>query len=217
MGTSSESKPKLRCKSCGHVQEKGDWEAAMDRQAKAMGSAGFHNISARPQCISCGGTSLARLQSKQFEGKTVEEARAAAATLGIADSNIYTSEVRRTVKEVVEESVGIDDNAAIEAVKVKASIPVPDAFDIHSAEIVQHAEKGVAEVEAQTDFKARLNWLAKAPPDATLEMLECQVAPKDGFLGIGRKKGLWKVHWSRLAKARISYKLPAQVTVTYTE
>jgi hypothetical protein len=51
-------KSKFRCKSCGHIQEEGDWEDAMNRQAKAMGSKGFVNISAEPQCLNCGVTQL---------------------------------------------------------------------------------------------------------------------------------------------------------------
>lgn len=54
-------KPKLKCRSCGHVQREGDWDDAMDRQAKAAGSGGFVNINARPQCLRCGRTDLERL------------------------------------------------------------------------------------------------------------------------------------------------------------
>lgn len=55
----SGGKPKLKCRNCGHVQRKGDCEDEMDRRAKAMGSSGFVNINARPQCLGCGGTDLA--------------------------------------------------------------------------------------------------------------------------------------------------------------
>lgn len=34
----------LRCKVCGHTQGKGDWEKAMDAQAKRMGMRGFVNM-----------------------------------------------------------------------------------------------------------------------------------------------------------------------------
>ena len=49
---------KVRCKSCGNVQEEGAWEAEMDRRAKAMGSKGFVNINAKEQCLRCGKTEL---------------------------------------------------------------------------------------------------------------------------------------------------------------
>ena len=48
---------KLRCGNCGHVQKDGAWEKEMDRRAKAMGSR-FVNLSASPQCLSCGSTDL---------------------------------------------------------------------------------------------------------------------------------------------------------------
>ena len=48
----------LRCRNCGHLQKDGDWEDMMDRRVKAMGSRGFRNISASPQCLKCGSTDL---------------------------------------------------------------------------------------------------------------------------------------------------------------
>lgn len=49
---------KLKCDACGHTQGAGDWEKAMDAQAKATGSKGFVNLSASPQCLGCGSTDL---------------------------------------------------------------------------------------------------------------------------------------------------------------
>lgn len=48
----------LRCKVCGNTQRKGDWEKAMDAQAKRMGMRGFVNIGAEPQCLKCGSREL---------------------------------------------------------------------------------------------------------------------------------------------------------------
>jgi hypothetical protein len=48
----------LKCGACGHTQGKGDWEKAMDSQAKARGATGFVNLSASPQCLACGSTDL---------------------------------------------------------------------------------------------------------------------------------------------------------------
>ena len=53
-----ENKAKLRCQVCGHIQHKGDWEKAMDVQAKAMGARGFVNLGAEPQCLKCGSREL---------------------------------------------------------------------------------------------------------------------------------------------------------------
>ena len=54
----NEKKGMLRCKVCGHTQRNGDWEKAMDAQAKAMGARGFVNIGAEPQCLKCGAREL---------------------------------------------------------------------------------------------------------------------------------------------------------------
>ena len=48
----------LRCKVCGHTQRNGDWEKAMDAQAKRMGMTGFVNIGAEPQCLKCSSREL---------------------------------------------------------------------------------------------------------------------------------------------------------------
>ena len=53
-----ESGTSLRCNNCGARQHKGEWEEAMDAHARAMGSAGFVNLSARPECLKCGSTDL---------------------------------------------------------------------------------------------------------------------------------------------------------------
>lgn len=46
------------CSECGSVQFDREWEKMMDRRAKAMGSRGFVNISARPRCLQCNSESL---------------------------------------------------------------------------------------------------------------------------------------------------------------
>lgn len=212
MNISSNTKEQLRCKDCGFVQAEGAWEDAMDRQSKAMGGGGFVNINAEPQCLRCGKTCLGEVQSVQFEGKTVKEAQAAAAAAVFA-SFIYASKVTRTMEEVIAEGEGEDANTAIEA--AKARVKALDAFDVSPAEIIQIAEKGLVDVEAQTEMEVRKNLMA-LPRGATLEKLDCVISPEGGFLGIGKKKGLWKVYWSKLYKARISYKLPAQITVWYS-
>ena len=52
------ARPLLRCRNCSAQQYKGDWEKAMDERARAMGSAGFRNLSAKEQCLKCGSTDL---------------------------------------------------------------------------------------------------------------------------------------------------------------
>jgi len=71
-------RPKLRCEVCGNIQLYGDWEKAMDAQAKAMGSRGFVNIGAEPQCFKCGSGELRNLSHhvsiKEREPKFITDA-----------------------------------------------------------------------------------------------------------------------------------------------
>jgi hypothetical protein len=46
---------------------------------------------------------------------------------------------------------------------------------------------------------------------------EPDLAPKGGFLGIGKKPGRWNISWSTPFRARISFKSAAKVTLTYKE
>lgn len=48
----------LTCRNCGHVQRDGEWERETDKRTKAQGMTGFVNLSASPQCLSCGSTDL---------------------------------------------------------------------------------------------------------------------------------------------------------------
>lgn len=71
-------RPKLRCEVCGNIQLDGDWEKAMDAQAKATGSRGFINIGAEPQCLKCGSRELRNLSRpvsiKEEEPKFITDA-----------------------------------------------------------------------------------------------------------------------------------------------
>ena len=67
----------LRCEVCGHTQHKGDWEEAMDAQAKRMGARGFVNLGAEPQCLKCGSrelTDLSRVVPTEEEPKFITDA-----------------------------------------------------------------------------------------------------------------------------------------------
>ena len=75
-----------------------------------------------------------QLKSHQFEGRTVIEAQAAAEASGINPERIYDTQVTREVVDAVAEVEGENAELAIEA--ARSSVP-PEAFDIHSPEIVQ--------------------------------------------------------------------------------
>ena len=116
-----------------------------------------------------------KLKSQKFEGKTVEEAQAAAAMPGIAPEKIYDVKVTRTDKERTATGKSKSANAAIEAAKSRIK---SQAFDIRTAEILQEGQEGVVEIQTQTETEARDQWLSKAPKGATLEAFDCVVAPR---------------------------------------
>ncbi len=65
----------LYCTKCGNTQFHGEWEKLMDEKAKALGSRGFFNISARPQCLSCGGETLLNISESKKYRRTCHKER----------------------------------------------------------------------------------------------------------------------------------------------
>ena len=61
------SKARLRCRNCGHLQDKGDWEAEMETRARASGARGFVNLSASPQCLKCTSSDLVDVSQPQAD------------------------------------------------------------------------------------------------------------------------------------------------------
>lgn len=152
--------------------------------------------------------------TRMFYGKTTEEAMAAALAAGISSEQAQNLKVTRDVKEETVEGEGPDADGAIKA--VTARLPSgAGAFAVGAAEIIQEGEKGQMEIEAPTEAIADEQWKPKALTGAVVHKRECLIAPNAGFLGIGKKPGLWRFSWSTPFKARVSYKLPAQVTLTY--
>lgn len=154
------------------------------------------------------------LRSRKFYGQTVDEAKAAAQAAGIPPGKVKELKVTRTVRDDTVKGEGPDAAAAINAAKGR----VPSAaFDVGAAEVFATGEKGQLEIKAQSEGEARNDWRIEAPPGASLDACECQVAPKSGFLGIGQRLGIWRMGWSTPFRAKVSYKLPAEVTLTYQE
>jgi tetratricopeptide (TPR) repeat protein len=148
-----------------------------------------------------------------FYGHTEEEAKAKAYAAGIPEERVIKFEVTPVTEDDVRGSAP-DPEGAIEAAKAR----VPDsAFDVGSPEIIDKGKKGQCEMQVHTRKSAHKGWRSKASRDAILDKCECLVPPKSGFLGIGRKPGLWKISWTTPAEARVFYKLPAKVTLTYSE
>lgn len=157
-------------------------------------------------------TPIIQIQSKQFEGRTVEEAKAAASA--IPSEKVCDLQVTRDVQEKAAEGEGKDAEAAVKATRAK--VPT-GAFDVGSAEITSQGQRGTVEIQAYSETEARRTWKSRAPAEASLEKMECLLAPSKGFLGVGKKQGSWRAHWFIPFKAKVSFKLPAVVTVRFRE
>ena len=87
---------RYKCRSCGALQKDGAWEAAMDAQAKAMGLRGWHNISAKPECVKCGSLRLIDLQKAvSAESDGIDECKLPEREELIALCKQFTIEHRR--------------------------------------------------------------------------------------------------------------------------
>jgi hypothetical protein len=146
----------------------------------------------------------------KFQGKTADEAMTAAQAAAVPNAKTQSIKVTHDVVANAAEGMGADADGAIEAAKRK--VPA-EAFDVGAAEIVRSGGQGEIRVEAESATKA----FAEAPEGAGFVGTTCLVEPKPGFLGIGKKPGVFSFAWTRPFRARIPYKLPAEVTLTYTE
>lgn len=156
-------------------------------------------------------------KKRSFSAKTVEEAQANAkvAMAGMPAEKIVKLATSREPLEDAAVANGADQDAATKA--AQARIP-SEAFDVSVAEVVQKGgERGVVELEALSETEARVQWSSRKPPSSDLDRFECVAQPRGGFLGIGKKTGVWKAHWSIAWRVRITYRLPAEVTLTYKE
>jgi hypothetical protein len=161
------------------------------------------------------------LKSKQFYGRTEEEAKATLQAAGISPDKIREIKVTRKAQSEIAEGTHRDKDEAVKAAKVR----VPSvAFDISEARIrVFTGESGTVEIQAQSEELARQQWKAiafenrKISKEAILDKLECITAPQNGIFGVGKKRGEWKAYWSVPFTAQISYKLPAEITIKYKD
>jgi hypothetical protein len=152
-------------------------------------------------------------KSRDFEGASLEEAKAVA-TNAIPEGKLVDLIVRQDVAETKAEGKGKDTAEAIQDARSKVS---PKAFGVGAPQTVQEGGFGAVEVHAHSELEVRDVWKERAPKGASLEELQCILAPKAGFLGIGRKRGTWRARWSTPFIVHISYKVPAVVTARYEE
>jgi hypothetical protein len=161
--------------------------------------------------------------SERFEGKTIKEAEEAA----LADIPKEKIVSLRTIKDGENRAVAIKygEEEAIKAAKAslldieknrkKDGI---DIFDIGPVTILEKGTRGIFEIEAFSEEEAQESWKTwnrNQPKSARLDELECSSKPSKGFAGIGKKKGLWKAHWSTPFTAEIKYRQPAVVEAKF--
>jgi len=152
-----------------------------------------------------------KTESRTFKGESAQEAKEAAKA-EIPEDQIISLDVTRDAKEDTAKAEGKNSSEAIE--QAKARVP-SEAFDVGDAKIIRDRRSGVVEVSAYSENEALVAWKSSAPKDVYLENLQCTLEPKKGFLGLGKKKGTWKVNWSLAFLASVSFKMPAEVTVRF--
>ncbi len=167
-------------------------------------------------CVHCARdmeTHLPPRSTRMFYGGSVEEAKGAAVSEGIpAESGLV--EVQPAAQEAVY-GYGQDAEEAMTSARGKISPDRP--FDIGKQEITRQGQTGQAEIVGHSFEGARKAWESSAPKFAELYHHACLVEPKINFLGTKRKPGRWKIDWRVPFEAKVSYKIPARVTVRYTE
>jgi hypothetical protein len=155
-----------------------------------------------------------QVKERHFYGLTEEEAQTAASQSGIAREKIKEIKVTRLLKDDSATAKGKEASAAFESAKKK----VPsEAFEISKPELVQSGDQGSVEILDETEAGARKQCITKVPKNASIDGITCTTPPKAGFLGIGKKLGVYVVKWSIPFCARITYKLPVRVSVSYKE
>jgi hypothetical protein len=109
----------------------------------------------------------------------------------------------------IEESIG--DGPDADSAMAAARDRVPSfAVNVKPAKIVAHGETGTVRIRATSEEQARERFLAPIPR-ATLLRLECELPPRSGRLGLGKRDGIWIAYWSRPFRAVICYALPTKV------
>jgi len=167
------------------------------------------------------------LFSKRFAGKTIKEAEAAASA-AIPKEEIVEF---RTVKDVKNTAITVTKYGEEETIKAANGSLRGIArehekrgsfiFDIGPVIIVEKGTKGTFETQAYSEMEAYgifNEWSRHQdrPKSPHFDELKCSSAPTKGFAGIGKKKGLWKVHWSTTPfTAEIKYREAAVVETKY--
>jgi hypothetical protein len=164
-------------------------------------------------CIYCGTRVSLGVSSKQFLGKTLEEATAKAKAAA-QELNLLNLTVIRDTTDNAAKGVGDSPEAAIKSAK---TLLPDDAFEQSCGEIVQQSQIYSIEILAHSKEEAMNTWKKGAPEGTKMINLSCVIAPTKGFLGRTNKPGSWKVDWSTPFMAKITYKTPAIVKIDYKD
>ena len=167
-------------------------------------------------CVPCARemeTYLDPRSTRVFYGATVEEAKGAAVSEGIpAETGLV--EVQPATEEVV---YGYGQDAEGAMISARGKISPDRPFDIGKQQITRKGQTGQCEIEGYSFEGACKAWESKAPKFAEVYNHSCLVKPKTNLLGTKTTPGRWKIDWRITFEAKVSYKLPARVTVRCAE
>ncbi len=90
-------------------------------------------------------------------------------------------------------------------------------WQISEPEIIQKGESGIFRATSQTEEEAEKLFRSKISSQRIHHLVECETQPTNGFMGIGKKPGIWKISWEKPFVVRITYLSPAIIKVKYKE
>lgn len=177
---------------------------------------GSPTSSRRWTCRKCGREQSYRFiatKTIQVEGKTIAEAKAIAESR-LSDGKIILLKVVQNPGAKVVQAHGRTDDEALASARTR----VPNgACEVGQAVLREPCRSGSLRIEAYAEKDVTEACRANAPAGASVVATKCEVVPKKGFLGIGRKKGVWTVSWSTQALAEVSVALSAVIEIVAVE
>lgn len=151
---------------------------------------------------------------RKFTDKTEEQAISEIMSSGITRECIREVKMTRHEENKVVEGEGKNNDEAV--IKAKSKLRLC-AVDINGPKFIRQAEQGTIEIQAEAEWQARKQWDSQKEKDAKLDVFQCITTPRGGIFGIGRRMGLWKISWSKPVIVQFSYRIPSEVTITFTK
>lgn len=145
-----------------------------------------------------------------FVGKTVEDAaNAASGSSGTGKGVVVLRDAKHYDLLVTSrESVETPEEALNEA---KNGIP-EGAVDV-DIRVCRDTETGTLDIEAFSEHEALLTYThgSAEPEGALLASQWCVSQPQKGFIGFGKRPGVWRFRWRVPFRVSVKYLLPAKV------